>query len=151
MFDPIQDLVDFHEKFGFSIPKKPTAFCGEILQFRANFLIEEVEEYRDAGVSLSEVLGDGIDDAFITDMLEEQFDAMIDLVYVALGNVVLQGMHKQFKEGWRRVHEANMAKVRATSKEQSTRGSTFDVVKPEGWVAPSHTDLMEDHTHRSGE
>lgn len=56
-----------------------------------------------------------------------------------------------FLEAWSRVQLANMSKVRATSAEQSKRGSTHDVVKPPGWVAPSHTDLVEINnlwTHR---
>lgn len=48
-----------------------------------------------------------------------------------------------FVEAWRRVQLANMSKVRATSADQSKRGSTFDVVKPPGWEPPSHTDLVE--------
>jgi predicted HAD superfamily Cof-like phosphohydrolase len=47
-----------------------------------------------------------------------------------------------FEEGWRRVHAANMAKVRAERPGDSKRGSTFDVVKPEGWTAPDLSDLV---------
>jgi predicted HAD superfamily Cof-like phosphohydrolase len=150
MFNPIQDVVDFHTKFGFDIPDKPTAFPQEILSFRANFLMEETDEYHMAGSTLASVLATApADDAFVAEMLEEQFDAMIDLMYVTLGNVVLQGMHHKFVEGWNRVHAANMAKRRAEHASESKRGSSFDVVKPPEWVAPSHTDLMEDHAHRS--
>lgn len=49
-----------------------------------------------------------------------------------------------FHEAWRRVHAANMAKVRATSAEQSKHGSAQDIIKPEGWTAPDHRDLFED-------
>jgi hypothetical protein len=34
------------------------------------------------------------------------------------------------------VQKANMAKVRVAKAEDSKRGSTFDVRKPEGWVGP---------------
>lgn len=47
-----------------------------------------------------------------------------------------------FREAWRRVHEANMGKVRARRAQDSTRGSVFDVVKPPGWVAPDLSDLV---------
>ena len=59
---------------------------------------------------------------------------------VALGTAYMQGFN--FKEAWRRVHEANMRKVRATSEEQSKRNSSSDVVKPAGWVAPDLKDLV---------
>ena len=41
-----------------------------------------------------------------------------------------------------RVHKANMSKIRAKSNKEGKRGSTWDVVKPEGWVAPDLTDLV---------
>lgn len=69
-----------------------------------------------------------------------QFDALIDLAYVVLGTAHLQGF--DFEEGWRRVHAANMSKVRARRKSDSKRKSKFDVVKPEGWQAPVLTDLI---------
>jgi predicted HAD superfamily Cof-like phosphohydrolase len=46
-----------------------------------------------------------------------------------------------FDEGWRRVHAANMSKVRATDA-TGKRKSQWDVVKPEGWVAPTMEDLV---------
>ncbi len=47
----------------------------------------------------------------------------------------------QFDIGWRRVCEANLKKVRATD-ENGKRKSKWDVVKPEGWVAPRMEDLV---------
>ncbi len=41
-----------------------------------------------------------------------------------------------FDELWKQVHAANMRKVRAEVPSDSKRGSTFDVVKPPGWVSP---------------
>jgi predicted HAD superfamily Cof-like phosphohydrolase len=72
--------------------------------------------------------------------LEEYFDGLIDLVYVALGAAYLSGL--PFDEGFKRVHEANMKKVRALRQEDSKRGSTYDIVKPAGFVAPTLTDLI---------
>lgn len=72
--------------------------------------------------------------------LEEYFDGLIDLVYVALGAAYLSGL--PFDEGFRRVHEANMKKVRALSPQDSKRGSTYDIVKPPGWTAPELADLV---------
>lgn len=47
-----------------------------------------------------------------------------------------------FDTGWDRVQTANMSKIRAKSDKDGKRGSTWDVVKPEGWVAPSMEDLV---------
>lgn len=73
--------------------------------------------------------------------LEQQLDALIDLVYVALGTAYQQG--NDFNEGFRRVHAANMMKVRALKAEESKRNSTWDVVKPEGWTPASLADLVK--------
>lgn len=70
----------------------------------------------------------------------ESFDALIDLVYVALGTAYLHRF--PFNEGWARVQEANMRKVRANKKSDSKRRTTHDVVKPPGWRSPELDDLV---------
>jgi predicted HAD superfamily Cof-like phosphohydrolase len=120
-----RDISNFHRKFKLPCPAGPCELDSELKAFRADFMQEELNEYTDACDA-----GD----------LEGQFDALIDLVYVALGTAYLQGL--PFAEGWRRVHEANMKKVRATEAGQSKRNSTSDVVKPEGWQAPCLKDLV---------
>ncbi len=72
--------------------------------------------------------------------MEKALDGLVDLVYVALGTAWLMGL--DFPEAWRRVHAANMQKVRAQRKEESARGTTFDVVKPAGWQPPNLSDLV---------
>ena len=95
--------------------------------FRIIFLFEEMQE---------------LVDGFEADDLEEQFDALIDLVYVALGTAWMLGV--PFGEGWSRVHRANMKKVRCDDEfdPRSKRMHKFDVVKPEGWVSPDLSDLV---------
>lgn len=114
-----QDIADFHEKFGLEMPKRPSALSAEMLQFRIKFLQEELDEY----IKSSEE-GD----------LEGQFDALIDLVYVAMGTAYLQGF--PWKEGWDEVQRANISKERATTAGQSKRGTSLDVIKPPGWIPP---------------
>jgi predicted HAD superfamily Cof-like phosphohydrolase len=46
-------------------------------------------------------------------------------------------------ELWDDVQRANMSKERATSVSQSKRGSTFDVIKPKGWVPPATAAIIE--------
>jgi predicted HAD superfamily Cof-like phosphohydrolase len=70
-----------------------------------------------------------------------QFDALIDIVYVALGTAYLQGF--PWQRGWLEVQIANMAKRRAVDGEG--RG-TGDIRKPEGWKAPDIEGVLAFHT-----
>lgn len=125
MPDLYQDIIDFHEKFGLNKPDQPTNLWETTWEFRRKFMQEELEEYEEAYSN-----GDP----------EKMLDALVDLVYVVLGTACMHGF--DFNEAWRRVHDANMQKVRASTADQSKRGSTLDVVKPLGWVAPDLSDLV---------
>lgn len=79
---------------------------------------------------------------------EDVNSALVDLIdscYIAL----LQAEHHGFPfvQAWERVHAANMTKVRAQRPEDSERGGTWDIIKPPGFVAPCHKDLVEDHLY----
>jgi predicted HAD superfamily Cof-like phosphohydrolase len=69
----------------------------------------------------------------------EMFDALIDLIYIALGTIHLHGWN--FNEGWRRVHDANMRKVLSSKENPGKYGAKIDVVKPANWIAPDLKDL----------
>lgn len=122
------DILEFHKKFGLPYGEDghPTMLTQEMFEFRKGFMQEELDEYNEAVEAKDPA---------------KAFDALIDLVYVAVGTAYLHGF--PFAEGWYRVQQANMAKVRAERKEQSLRGTTFDVVKPEGWKPPCHDDLVQ--------
>lgn len=147
-FRPLRDIGEFHNKFGLSYIGRPRSLPSSMAEFRCNFMQEELDEYKShREVARSEILAEeAFDNGEYTHALEGMMDALVDLVYVALGTAYLQGF--DFAEAWRRVHEANMKKVRAERSEDSKRGSTFDVVKPDGWEPPSHTDLVENHNLR---
>lgn len=121
----MQDIRAFHEKFKLGYNGSPRELDETTAQFRVKFMQEELDEYKAA---------------FLAGDLHGQFDALIDLVYVALGTAYLQGF--PFQEGWRRVQSANMAKVCAQSEKDSKRGFKFDIVKPPGWTAPQLGDLI---------
>lgn len=121
-----KDIKEFHLKFGLTYAGPPKALDKQAATFRMDFMDEELCEYVKA---TSE--GD----------LEGQLDALVDLVYVALGTAYMQGF--DFEEAWRRVHAANMQKVRANKLSDSKRGSLYDVVKPEGWTPPDLSDLVK--------
>lgn len=148
MTDLFKDIEEFHKKFSLEYEGPPRHLDPLTLgHFRTKFMAEELAEYVSPHPSMH--------DEFIFRMekmlsamhglepqsLEKQFDALIDLCYVAIGTAYLQGF--DFNEGWRRVHAANMAKVRALRKEDSLRGSIYDVVKPPGWTAPDLKDLVQ--------
>jgi len=113
-----RDIVDFHQQFGLKYDGPPRALPGELSRFRTNFLFEELAEYSEA------------------ETLEKKLDALVDLVYVALGTAHLHGF--DFDAAWDRVHRANMQKIRGPS----VRSGEYDVIKPAGWVAPDLRDLV---------
>jgi len=123
------DIESFHHKFRLDYGGPPRPLPFELAQFRIKFLQEELDEYAAAYEA---------DDSL--EAREQMLDALVDLVYVALGTAYLHGFN--FAEAWRRVQVANMSKVRVERAEDSKRGSKFDVVKPEGWKPPCHLDLV---------
>lgn len=122
----IRDVLAFHEKYGRPMPAKPEGLSADDWVFRTTFLQEELREFNSAYRA-----GDQAD----------QLDALVDLVYVAIGTAIWAGW--DFEEAWRRVHAANMRKILTPSKDASKRGRAFDVIKPEGWIAPDHSDLVK--------
>lgn len=113
------DIDEFLTKFGFdqSIKTDQVHIHQEIGK-RFGMLQEELAEFEGAMLFANK---------------EELIDALVDLVYIAIGTARL--CNYDFDVHWAEVHRANMTKERGPSK----RGHDFDVYKPEGWVAPSHT------------
>lgn len=146
-FNPMADIREFHEKFGLTYDGKPRALHEDNMDlFRFRFLVEELNEYQLAFTALRHEMtlppGVSLDPGIVTEHLAQALDALVDLTYVALGTAYLHGFN--FEEAWRRVHEANMQKMRVERESDSKRGSKFDVVKPRGWEPPDHSDLVED-------
>ncbi len=122
MEDFIEDIEEFHEKYGLGYNDYARPLDEAEKSFRIICLREEVQEYEDA------------------QNLEDELDAIIDLVYFALGTSYRHGF--DFAAAWKRVHVANMGKVLAKSREDSKRDFELDIVKPKGWVAPDLTDIV---------
>lgn len=129
--DLLADIAAFHERYGLTqrdakvnVGEKPRQFSPEEWDLRHKRLNEEIDEYN---------MGVDADDDECT------LDALVDLVYIALGTAYRRGW--DFNEAWKRVHAANMAKERG-EKHNSKYGSTFDIVKPEGWEPPTLRDLV---------
>jgi predicted HAD superfamily Cof-like phosphohydrolase len=103
----------------------PRPLPPEVEEFRLKFVYEELEEYERA-----------IDEGD----LAKQFDALLDAVYVLVGNAIIQGL--PWHAGWDEVQRSNMSKKRAERADESKRGTTYDVVKPPGWQAPALEELL---------
>ena len=114
------DIVYFHNKFKIPQSDVPSLkLDGDLMAFRTKFLEEEFREFVEAVNDNDRV---------------KAFDALLDLVYVAMGTAYV--CRFPWIQGWDTVQSANITKVRASHASESKRGSGFDVVKPEGWVAP---------------
>lgn len=144
---------EFHRKFGLAASGDggPRLIDDATRDFRLRFLEEELRELRDGYES-----GD----------LPKIADALVDLVYVALGTAHLHGLpwpelfaevqranmakercgidHRYSgdgKEGCLRL-DANDARCRAPKSAHSLRGSAQDVIKPEEWRGPDIIEIL---------
>ena len=136
-----RDIGRFHEKFELEPTGDPEhRLPDDVLQFRIMFMYEELQEYVDAIGGTWCCPGVNVDPSKFD--VEKAFDALIDLVYVALGTAFLHRF--PFNEGWDRVQAANMKKVRASGDDDplSKRKHSKDVVKPPLWEPPILKDLL---------
>lgn len=128
------DVGWFHKRFelhevSWDGDPGPTEITPELLEFRTRFLKEELQEFTDASLVMDHAA---------------MADALIDLVYVAMGTAHFFGY--PWQELWDDVQRANMAKERAAADgSNSARQSAWDVVKPEGWVPPKTAEILAKH------
>lgn len=138
MSDMYKDIKEFHKRFQLDPSNpEPHLLDSELLRFRADFMLEEFQEFLNACRENN---------------LHDAFDALIDLSYVTLGTAYLMSL--PFDQGWDEVHRANMAKTRAIDllnmpnlpdairQSLEKRNSKYDVVKPPGWVKPDLTKFI---------
>jgi len=124
-----QLVQDFHDHFQLKANTKPGFLPVDLANGREDFLNEEYDEFCAAVAN---------------ENIEEALDGLIDIVYVAAGTASLMGFSPaQLEEAFKRVHEANMAKIRVENKSESKRDTTWDVKKPYGWKPPYLKDLCE--------
>ncbi len=110
------DVKEFHDKFGHPCPDQPIMLDKKRALSRAKWMNEEVSEF------------------LIADNIYEQADAMIDLLYFALGTMVEMGLEAD--ELFAIVQEANMSKLWADGKPHYNP-KDGKVIKPEGWEDPT--------------
>lgn len=111
---------------GLPIPAQPTLLRGARLEWANAAMQEELTEFNEAAASNS---------------LPDAADALIDLVYFALGRLVEMGVNpaKVFDD----VHAANMLKKRGDLPAKRPGSLGYDAVKPPGWLPPTHAWLNE--------
>ena len=128
--DWVKDVDEMQHKFGVHDWIKEQLRLGDFdklykfLEFRMNFLAEELNETREKG--------------FYDKDPEEIVDGCIDLCVVAIGTLNAFGIDAQ--KAWDIVYESNMLKKPGVKPERPNPLNMPDLIKPEGWVAPSHKD-----------
>ena len=132
MDKPWQEVADFHTAFGVPVGSSPQALSAERALERAGFMREEVDEFLEA------------------QSLAGQADAMIDLIYFALGTLVEMGVRPQAL--FDIVHNANMQKLWPDGQPRYREGDR-KVVKPAGWQDPEPLLLaaLEEQTRKARE
>jgi len=123
--DMVNDIENLHTKFG--VNKRVKDFDKETLrtffEFRLKFLKEEMQEIEDAW---NEGDFDGV------------VDGLTDLNVVSLGTMNAFDVNPNL--AWDRVHTANMQKEPGIKPSRPNPLGLPDMIKPEGWTAPSHAD-----------
>jgi predicted HAD superfamily Cof-like phosphohydrolase len=152
-----EDVGKFHQKFDLANMNDGSACAGlldhltneeldRLLKFRIHFMAEELHEFSVASADLDH---------------EKMFDALLDLAYVVFGTAHLLGY--PWQAGWDEVQHANMTKERCLldhhfvqidglnrcaechqpKEAHSVRGSSHDVIKPKGWIAPAIRGVLQ--------
>jgi len=116
-----EDLIEFQERFSGIVNETPTLLDRNLMETRMKHVVEEVME-----------CWDGVMD----DSIPEIADALVDIVYVAMGTAALMGL--PWDELWADVHRANMLKI-----PMATERSPLDAVKPAGWEGPRTEEIIE--------
>lgn len=112
--DVYNEVKEFHSKFNHPVSDIPTQLTESRKADRAMWMREEVQEFIDSKT------------------IHDDIDAMIDLMYFALGTCVEMGIDPSIP--FELVQKANMSKLFPDGKPHYNEHNK--VIKPEGWVAP---------------
>jgi len=126
--DWVKDMFDMHAKYGvhdwMEKNKDNKELMSKFLEFRLKFLQEELDETRAA--------------ALFDSNPEEVVDGLIDLCVVAIGTLDAYGVDAH--KAWNEILRANMEKEVGVKESRPNPLGLPDLIKPEGWVGPSHRD-----------
>jgi predicted HAD superfamily Cof-like phosphohydrolase len=119
------DIEDMHTKFG--VNKVVETLSAEQLKTYLKFRLDMVqEEVTEAHTAFNESDADGI------------VDALIDNIVFAIGTLDVMGVDAY--KAWNEVHSKNMEKIPGVKASRPNKYGFPDLIKPEGWTAPSHLD-----------
>ncbi|OXL83158.1 hypothetical protein BCV73_08760 [Paenibacillus sp. SSG-1] len=137
-----EQVREFHTAFNQEMPDKPTAL-GRGGNSRETFLLERYTEIFETGcVNMknsgikSEVFNrsswmmEELVEFMQAKTLEDQVDALTDLIYFAIGTFTLMGVKPE--PFFDIVHNANMGKLHADGKPRFNEQGK--IIKPEGWA-----------------
>ncbi len=123
--DWVKDIADMQTKYKTRDwvwnNRKSSEKIKKFLEFRVDFLKEELMETQ-AAVTNNDP--------------EEIVDGLIDLCVVAIGTLDAYGVDPY--KAWDEVLKANMAKEVGVKPSRPNPLGVPDLIKPEGWEAPSH-------------
>jgi hypothetical protein len=130
----VNDISDMHTKFGVNevLRDLDAEKLEAFLKFRIDFLQEELDEMRQALVDYQSGKMKGEKAA------DDTVDALIDLCVVAIGTLDAFDVNSDI--AWNRVHEKNMQKEVGIKASRPNPLGLPDLIKPEGWTAPTHAD-----------
>lgn len=116
----MKDIYDMHKHYGVHevIDNMGADKLREFLKFRIGFLQEELDEMKNA------------------ECAEDVVDALVDLCVVAIGTLDAFGVDSH--KAWNEVLKANMKKQVGVKESRPNPLGLPDLIKPEGWKAPSH-------------
>lgn len=101
----------------------PVHLSAREKRFRFRCMREELEEYEEA------------------ETLEDELDALVDLVVFALGTAYVHGFHR-FNTAVARVIDANKKKVVGPTIKRGGKYGDLDLQKPPGWQPADLSDLV---------
>jgi predicted HAD superfamily Cof-like phosphohydrolase len=137
VYTPYDDVREFHAAFGHPIGEAPNPLDPDLIAKRLKWMREELDEFE----LWASRVGDPAWDQ--DEVLAEMYDAMIDENYFVYGTLVAMKLRPE--PGFTRVHQANMAKLHYVDGDLiAVYDEDGKVVKPEGWVAPSHVQMIRD-------
>jgi len=113
--EEFEQVKQFHKAFGVPASEKPVLLTQDRVKSRSGWMIEEVNEFIEA------------------ENIYDQADAMIDLMYFALGTLVEMGVKP--KNLFDIVQNANMSKLWDDGSPHF-RENDGKIIKPKDWQDP---------------
>ena len=113
--EEFEQVKEFHKAFGVPVSDKAVLLTKERVKSRSGWMIEEINEFIES------------------ENIYDQADAMIDLIYFALGTLVEMGVKP--KNLFDIVQSANMGKLWEDGQPRF-RENDGKIIKPKGWQDP---------------